>query len=66
MEGTSSVYVNGNLTRYRKKLFWSAKQKVKSSRFKSIWMADGNIFVEKCDESHLLMIKSEKDLELIK
>ena len=45
VEGTSSVYVNENLTRYTKKLFWSAKQKVKFSRFKYIWTADGNIFV---------------------
>ena len=66
VEGTSSVYVNENLTRYRKKLFWSAKQKVKSSRFKYIWTADGNIFLKKSDQSHSLMIKSEKDLELIK
>ena len=67
VESTSSVYVNENLTRYKKKkLFWSAKQKVKSSGFKYIWTANCNIFVKKRDESQLLMIKSEKDLELIK
>ena len=66
MEGISSVCVNENLTHYRKKLFWRAKQKVKCRRFEHIWTADGNIFVKKCDESHSLVIKSEKDLEWIK
>ena len=59
------VFINENLTCYRKKLFWNAKQKAKLNQFHYFWTSNGNIFVRKCEESQTLMIKNEKELDLI-
>ena len=64
-EKKNHVFINKNLSRYRKKLFWNAKQKAKSNQFHYFWTSNGNIFVRKCEESQPLMIKNEKDLDLI-
>ena len=64
-DSTNHFYINENLTRYRKKLFWNVKAKAKSHQFKYYWTSNGNIFVKKSEESQPLLIKSNKDLALI-
>ena len=46
-----NIYVNENLTRARKNLFWLVKQKAKANGFQSYWTANGNIYTQKSDES---------------
>ena len=64
-DGTNHFYINENLTRYRKKLFWNIKARAKSHHFKYYWTSNGNIFVKKSEESQPLLIKSDEDLALI-
>ena len=64
-DGMNHFYINENLTRYRKKLFWNVKTRAKSHQFKYYWTSNGNIFVKKSDESQPLLIKSDEDLALI-
>ena len=63
--GTEKVYVNENLTRPRKKLFWLTKQKAKKIGFKYFWTPNGNILVKKTDQAEVIAIKNEKDLDLM-
>ena len=63
--GTEKVYVNENLTRPRKKLFWLTKQKAKKIGFKYFWTTNGNIFVKQTDQAEVIAIKNEKDLDLM-
>ena len=62
---TEKVYVNENLTRPRKKLFWLTKQKAKKIGFKYFWTTNGNIFVKQTDQAEVIAIKNEKDLDLM-
>ena len=64
-DGTDHFYINENLTRYRKKLFWNVKTRAKSHQFKYYWTSNGNIFVKKSEETQPLLIKSDEDLALI-
>ena len=62
INGIENLYVNENLTKFRKKLFWSAKQKAKSNGFRFYWTANGNIFVRRSEESTPILIRNEDDL----
>ena len=64
--GTNGIYINENLTHYRKKLFWLAKQKAKSCEYEFFWTVNCNIFVKETENSKAMMIKNEQDLQLIK
>ena len=63
--GTEKVYVNENFTRPRKKLFCQIKQKAKKVGFKHYWTTNGNIFVKQTDQTEVIAIKNEKDLNLM-
>ena len=65
VEDTENIYVNENLTRAFKSLFWLVKQKAKANGFQFYWMANGSIYAQKSEESNTLSIKSEKDLDLL-
>ena len=65
VEDTENIYVNENLTRAHKSLFWLVKQKAKANGFKFYWTANGSIYAQKSEESNTLSIKSEKDLDLL-
>ena len=56
INGTENLYVNENLTKFRKKLFWSAKQKAKSNRFRLYWTANGNVFARRSEKSTPILI----------
>ena len=60
--GTEKVYVNENLTRPRKKLFWLTKQKAKKVGFKYFWTTNRNIFVKQTYQAEVIAIKNEQDL----
>ena len=67
VDGTNNIYLNENLTRIRKQLFWKSKQRAKDAGFKFYWTVNGNIYVKKDDGigTKAVMIKNEQDLELI-
>ena len=62
INGIENLYVNENLTKFRKKLFRSAKHKAKSNGFRFYWTANGNVFVRRSEESTPILIKNENDL----
>ena len=62
INGIENLYVNENLTKFRKKLFWSAKQKAKSNGFRFYWTANGNVFARRSEKSTPILIRNEDDL----
>ena len=50
VNGTEHLYVNENPTKFRKKLFWSAKQKAKSNGFRFYWITNENVIVRSSEE----------------
>ena len=66
VRGTEKIFVNENLTKMRKRLFWMVKQKAKKMGYVLYWTANGNVLVRKLDESNPITIKNDLDLNLIK
>ena len=66
VDGTTQIFVNENLTRFRKNLLWRTKQKAKDNGFKYVWTRNGNICVRFSENCDAIMIKNEQDLDLIK
>jgi len=58
--------INKNLTKFRRRLFWNAKQKAKANGYEFYWTVNGNVFVRKSDDSAAILIKDEGTLVLIK
>ena len=63
---TTTIFVNENLTRFRKNLLWETKQKAKENGLKYTWTTNVNAFVRKSKIHNSIMIKNEQDLNLIK
>ena len=56
------IYINENLTRQMRQLFWSTKQKLKDV-FKFIWIQDGKILIKKSEvEKKVYTICCESDI----
>jgi len=66
VEGTENIYINENLTKFRKRLFWNAKRKAKANGYQFYWTVNGNVLVRKSDDSAAFLIKDEGALALIK
>ena len=66
VSGTEKIFVNENLTKMRKRLFWMVKQKAKKNGYVHYWTANGNVLGRKSDESNPITIKNDLDLNLIK
>ena len=66
IDGTTTIFVNENLTRFRKNLVWKTKQKPKQNGFKYTWTTNGNVFVSRSKIHNSILIKNEQDLNLIK
>jgi len=62
---TSNIFITENLTHARRKLFWNAKQKEKANHYKFYWTNNGNVFVKKSADDTSILIKNERDLNLI-
>ncbi|CAK1590036.1 unnamed protein product [Parnassius mnemosyne] len=57
------IYINENLTRYKRNLLWVTKNQLKKT-YKYIWVQDGKILIRKSDEQKKIMsIRSERDIE---
>ena len=59
----TKLFVNENLTHYRKKLFWSTKRAAKANNYKFFWTANGKILVKKDDKAPVIAILSETDID---
>jgi len=66
VEGMTKLYINENLTKLRKRLFWFTKQKVKELNYKFVWTHNGNIFIRKSEKTEKILIQSEDDLNQLK
>lgn len=59
----SRIYVNENLTRYKRNLLWLTKTQLKKT-YKYIWVQDGKILIRKSDElKKIFSIRDERDIE---
>ena len=47
VDGMEKVFINKNLTRRRKRLFWNTKQKAKELGYKFFWTHNGQIYTRK-------------------
>ncbi|CAG4952438.1 unnamed protein product [Parnassius apollo] len=57
------IYINENLTRYKRNLLWVTKNQLRKT-YKYIWVQDRKILIRKSDEQKKIMsIKSERDIE---
>lgn len=59
------VYINENLTRLQRWLFWNTKDCAREMSYKYVWMKNGKIFVRKRDGAAAIRIDDESDLNKI-
>lgn len=59
------IYINDQLTYNNRQLLWIAKTKARESKWKFIWVKNGNIYARKNENSPALIIKNAADIELI-
>lgn len=57
------LFLNDNLTRTNRELFWLARAKGKEKKFKFVWVKSGRIFARKDEGSRLVRISCASDLE---
>ena len=57
------IYINENLTEYRRNLWWKANQKKKNNMIISAWTIDGKLFVKTSPDGAPIRIYGEEDLE---
>ena len=61
--GTGRIFINENLTSYRKDLLRKANDKRKDGLIISAWSTDGKIFVKTSPEGAPVRIYAKEDLE---
>ena len=61
--GMTKLYVNENLTQYRKKLLWKTKELTKKYHYAYLWTTNGKIFVKKNEKDEPRIIQSENDYQ---
>jgi hypothetical protein len=57
------IYINENLTKEQRSIFYATRQARKAGLFKHTWTSDGNIFIKKTDHSSPVQIHNHADLE---
>ena len=62
-EDQQCIFINENLTNYRRELFWKANKLKKDNMITSTWTMDGKIFVKMSPNGALVRIYSEEDLD---
>ena len=57
----TKLYVNENLTQYRKKLLWKTKELTKKYHYAYLWTTNGKVFVKKNmkDEPRIIQCKND-------
>lgn len=64
-ENTERIYINENITRHLRQLFWTAKTKLKDT-YKYIWIQNSKILIKKSEEEKkIYQINFESDIENI-
>ena len=61
--GTDKIYINENLTRYRKDLFAKVRKHKKDKQWHSSWSIDGKLFIKKTQNGKPVRIHCVEDLE---
>ncbi|CAK1597601.1 unnamed protein product [Parnassius mnemosyne] len=61
----SSIYINEDLPKYKRQLFWTSKNELKQI-YKYIWIQNSNILVKKENETKIHRISCEKDIQNLK
>lgn len=56
------IFINENLSPYKKKLHWQARTQAKSLHFKFCWVRNGCIFLRKSEDTPKLLIQTEEDI----
>ena len=56
------IFINENLTNYRRELFWRAKKMKKDNMITSMWTMDGKIFVKTSPSGTPVRINCEENL----
>ncbi|KAM7281299.1 uncharacterized protein ISCGN_006357 [Ixodes scapularis] len=59
------LFLNGNLTRKNRELFWMVREKARSKQYQFTWVKNGKLFAKKSGTSSLVRIHWLADLELI-
>ena len=62
-EDQQRIFINENLTNYRRELFWKANKLKKDNMITSTWTMDGKIFVKTSPNGAPVRIYSEEDLD---
>ncbi|XP_070386667.1 uncharacterized protein [Dermacentor albipictus] len=65
LEGSSSVYVNEHLCPALKKLLAMAVKRKHAHHWKSVWSLNGKIFARRAEDTPVLHIRNESDVEKI-
>lgn len=64
-ENQHKIYLNDNLTRSNKELFWQVRTKGREKSYRFVWVKNGTIFANKDESSSPVRIASTRDLERI-
>lgn len=62
---SEGIYINENLTKLLKSLFWSTRTRAKEKQYKFVWVRNGKIFVRQKEGASVIRVESEKDLSKI-
>ena len=63
VDGMEKVFINENLTKRRKRLFWNTKQKANELGYKFFCTHNGQIYARKDEESEKIYMRTESDLD---
>lgn len=66
LQQTSPIYVADHLTPFANRLYFLARDLVKTNLFKYCWTSNGKIFVKKNDESSNVLIENEDQIHQLK
>lgn len=58
----NQVYINEHLSKRNKELLWQARKIKKEKNYKYAWYKNGNIFLRKSDNTGIIKINDESDL----
>lgn len=61
----TQIFINEYLTKKRKELLWRTKKMKIEKKYKFLWIKNGNIFIRKSENSEIIRIDSEEDLDKI-
>ncbi|KAL4714651.1 hypothetical protein ACJJTC_004641 [Scirpophaga incertulas] len=61
----TNIYINERLSRYKRHLFFLARQAAKNKNWRFVWTRNGQIFARKAEGNGSIYIRTEKDVEKI-